>query len=288
MARPADPNTKIDLLRAAEAVFAERGLDHAKVEEITERAGHSKGSFYLHFESKEDAFRQIVESTLARLATCLDAGEIDESVRLPPAEHVERWRAHDLEMFEFIWANRRVMRLMLEGGGSAQFGYLIDQFADRSRKEAAVALALGRANGLYRARSRRRRRLDGPGRRLRSLRARAGARRAQTGSDRSSWRRCSACASPASPRRVSPRSLTARSRTLFNATVRRRRASNPASQGAVPDESRAEQRADGASSRIMEAASPRLRDAARAERSRSSSSVSWRWAAGSPSGCKRR
>jgi AcrR family transcriptional regulator len=151
MPRPADPNAKIDLLRAAETVFAERGLDHAKVEEITERAGHSKGSFYLHFSSKEDAFRQIVESTLARLAACLDAGEINESVRLPPAEHVARWRAHDLEMFEFIWANRRVMRLMLEGGGSSEFGYLIDQFADRSRKQAAEALRLAVASGLYRA-----------------------------------------------------------------------------------------------------------------------------------------
>jgi AcrR family transcriptional regulator len=151
MARPADPNTKIDLLRAAEAVFAERGLDNAKVEEITERAGHSKGSFYLHFQSKEDAFRQIIESTLARLATCLDAGRIDESVRLPPAAHVAEWRAHDLEMFEFIWANRRVMRLMFEGGGSAQFRYLIDQFADRSRQQAADALALGVSSGLYRA-----------------------------------------------------------------------------------------------------------------------------------------
>ena len=150
MSRPADPNAKIDLLRAAELVFAERGLDNAKVEEITERAGHSKGSFYLHFSSKEDAFRQIVESTLARLATCLDAGEIDESVRLPPAEHVARWRAHDLDMFEFIWANRRVMRLMLEGGGSSAFGYLIDQFADRSRKQAAEALQLGVEAGLYR------------------------------------------------------------------------------------------------------------------------------------------
>lgn len=151
MPRPADPNAKIDLLRAAEAVFAERGLDHAKVEEITERAGHSKGSFYLHFGSKEDAFRQIVESTLARLATCLDAGEIEVSVRLPPAEHVARWRDQDLEMFEFIWANRRVMRLMLEGGGSSEFGYLIDQFAERSRKQAAQALALGVRTGLYRA-----------------------------------------------------------------------------------------------------------------------------------------
>src|SRR5690349_20696006 len=79
--RLADPNAKIDLLRAAEEVFAERGLDHAKVEQITERAGHSKGSFYLHFSSKEDAFRQIVESTLARLAACLDQAQADVSAR---------------------------------------------------------------------------------------------------------------------------------------------------------------------------------------------------------------
>jgi AcrR family transcriptional regulator len=150
MPRPADPNAKIDLLRAAEAVFAERGLDDAKVEQITERAGHSKGSFYLHFTSKEDCFRQIIESALARLAACLDEERIDQSVRLPPAEHVAQWRAHDLEMFEFIWTNRRVMRLMFEGGGSAQFRYLIDQFADRSRLQAADALRRGVSNGLYR------------------------------------------------------------------------------------------------------------------------------------------
>src|SRR4051812_5086723 len=135
MPRPADPNAKIDLLRAAEAVFAERGLDNAKIEEITERAGHSKGSFYLHFTSKEDAFRQLVESTLARLASCLDGDRMADNMRLPPADHVAHWRAHDLELFEFIWTNRRVMRLMFEGGGSAQFRYLIDQFADRSRQQ---------------------------------------------------------------------------------------------------------------------------------------------------------
>jgi AcrR family transcriptional regulator len=150
MPRPADPNAKIDLLRAAEAVFAERGLDNAKIEEITERAGHSKGSFYLHFTSKEDAFRQLVESTLARLATCLDGDRMDDNMHRPPADHVAQWRAHDLELFEFIWTNRRVMRLMFEGGGSAHFRYLIDQFADRSRQQAADALATGVANGLYR------------------------------------------------------------------------------------------------------------------------------------------
>lgn len=153
MPRPADPNAKVDLLRAAEAVFVERGLDHAKVEEITARAGHSKGSFYLHFGSKEDAFRQIIESMLARLATCLDqSAAMHHGITVDnAADYLARWRDNDTEMFEFIWANRRVVRLMLEGGGSASFGYMIDQFADRSREHTKRILAWGVAIGLYRA-----------------------------------------------------------------------------------------------------------------------------------------
>ena len=71
MPRPADRRAKIELLRAAEAVFVEHGLSAAKVEDITARAGVSKGAFYLHFESKEDCFRQIVEGFVAKLATCV-------------------------------------------------------------------------------------------------------------------------------------------------------------------------------------------------------------------------
>jgi AcrR family transcriptional regulator len=152
MSRPADPNAKIDLLRAAEAVFVERGVDQAKVEEITGRAGHSKGAFYLHFGSKEDAFRQIVETVLARLATCLDESEALTAIStLETAEYLAYWRVKDLEMFEFIWANRGVMRLMLEGGRSAAFGYLIDQFAERTREQAKRGLQLGVRQGLFRA-----------------------------------------------------------------------------------------------------------------------------------------
>ena len=152
MPRPADPNAKIDLLRAAEAVFVERGLDHAKVEEITDRAGHSKGAFYLHFGSKEEAFRQIVETMLARLSVCLDeSGSPPESPDAAAlAAFLDGLRAKELEMFEFIWANRRVMRLTLEGGGSASFGYLIDQFAERSREHTKRMLAWGIRQGLFR------------------------------------------------------------------------------------------------------------------------------------------
>src|SRR5580693_286916 len=100
MPRPADRRAKIELLRAAEAVFVEHGLTAAKVEDITARAGVSKGAFYLHFPTKEDCFRQIVEGFLAKLASCLDEGPPPMLVGgvsdLP--RHLAEWHAHDVEI----------------------------------------------------------------------------------------------------------------------------------------------------------------------------------------------
>lgn len=133
MSRPADRRAKIELLRAAEAVFVEHGLAAAKVEDITARAGVSKGAFYLHFESKDDCFRQIVEVFLAKLATCLDdvppSGMISGPAVL--ASMLAQWRAHDLEMLEFCWQNRGLMSLLFSGGGGSPYAYLMDEFAER-------------------------------------------------------------------------------------------------------------------------------------------------------------
>lgn len=151
MARPSDPNAKIDLLRAAEAVFVEHGLDRAKVEDITARAGRSKGSFYLHFATKEEAFRQIVETMLARLAACVDDTRLDEMDPMAePEAYFAVWREKDLQVFEYLWQNRGVARLLFEGGKSADFGYLIDEFAERARARIREGLARERRRGLYR------------------------------------------------------------------------------------------------------------------------------------------
>jgi len=153
MPRPADRRAKIELLRAAEAVFVEHGLAGAKVEDITVRAGVSKGAFYLHFEGKEDCFRQIVEAFLAKLAACIDT--------LPPtgagmpveafAAHLEAWREHDLEILEFCWQNRGLMRMLFTGGSGAQFAYLVDEFGERTGERVKeIARHLVNA-GIYRA-----------------------------------------------------------------------------------------------------------------------------------------
>jgi AcrR family transcriptional regulator len=153
LGRPADPHAKVDLLRAAESVFVEIGLDGAKVEDIAARAGKSKGAFYLHFANKEEAFSQIVESLLSRLASCIDdeRGIMQQSCGPSGGPALlEYWLAKDVEVFEFIWQNRRVMRLLLEGGKSASFTHLMDEFAERCRVHMVTFFEWGRRQGIYR------------------------------------------------------------------------------------------------------------------------------------------
>lgn len=48
--------TRERLMEAAERVFAEKGFSGASVEEISERAGYSRGAFYSNFEDKDELF----------------------------------------------------------------------------------------------------------------------------------------------------------------------------------------------------------------------------------------
>ncbi len=147
MARPSDVHAKIDLLRAAEQAFVEHGLEKARVEDITAKAGRSKGSFYLHFQSKEDAFRQIVEGFLARLAAMVEY-PVDLDADFETI--ITSWHEKDLELFEFFWQNRAVAQLLLHGGSSAQFRYMVDEFAERARTNCRMLVELGQARGYYR------------------------------------------------------------------------------------------------------------------------------------------
>ncbi|MEZ4299159.1 MAG: TetR/AcrR family transcriptional regulator [Polyangiaceae bacterium] len=134
MPRLADHRTKIELLRAAELEFAEHGLASAKVEAITARAGVSKGAFYLHFDSKEDCFRTIVEGLLARIAACVDSVDLLTSTPTSLEELLEGGLSHDIALLEVCWQSRGLMRMLLDGGGGAPHAYLLEEFRERTRK----------------------------------------------------------------------------------------------------------------------------------------------------------
>lgn len=150
MTRPANPNARIALLRAAEHEFIARGLDGAKIEAITTAARMSKGAFYLHFASKEDAFRQIVEAILARLAQLIEDFPRPSTVASSD-DYLALWLEQDIVLFEYIWQHRGVVRLLLEGGKSATFSHLPDAFAERAREASLVGIAEGKALGYFRA-----------------------------------------------------------------------------------------------------------------------------------------
>lgn len=53
------------LIEAALDVFSECGYSAAKLDEIAHRAGVSKGTIYLYFESKEELFKAVVNDVIA-------------------------------------------------------------------------------------------------------------------------------------------------------------------------------------------------------------------------------
>lgn len=63
--------TRQKLVDAAREVFAEKGLDLTRIDDITERADVGKGTFYYHFGTKERLVRAMIKSTL---------GELDETI----------------------------------------------------------------------------------------------------------------------------------------------------------------------------------------------------------------
>jgi AcrR family transcriptional regulator len=109
-ARSGSPRTKPaaqrrrDLLDAGLAVFIERGVAAATLDHVTQRAGVAKGTFYLHFDSKEhllaalqaDFEQRLVERVDSRVAEAAAAGEdwavqldtwVDAALADYPADH---------------------------------------------------------------------------------------------------------------------------------------------------------------------------------------------------------
>ena len=92
--------TRRKLLDAARSVFAERGLDLTRIDEITERADVGKGTFYYHFKSKGQLIRHLIRGMLEELTAvveqkCRDISELRPLLDALIGAHVEffssRW-----------------------------------------------------------------------------------------------------------------------------------------------------------------------------------------------------
>lgn len=77
--------TRSELVAAAERLVAARGLDALSIDEITEEADVAKGTFYTHFEDKDDLAAEIARSIRLELEhkiTATNEGVTDAAIRM--------------------------------------------------------------------------------------------------------------------------------------------------------------------------------------------------------------
>src|SRR5438270_13354423 len=104
--------TRQELLAAATRVLAEKGLDRTKITDIAAAADVGVGTFYLHFPDKETLFDAVVEDTVRRLKTTVDAA------RNKARTAVDKVRASNVALFRFARDNREVFKIVF-GHGAA-------------------------------------------------------------------------------------------------------------------------------------------------------------------------
>jgi AcrR family transcriptional regulator len=140
MARPARAGAHDALLDAARDEFARRGLAAARVEDIARRAGISKGAFYLHFRTKEDAFREIVQRFLGALEDhACRRQEVEDRIRLEPGDdagalsrRLDVECAIDADLLELLWRNRHILAAV-DGASGKRYRDLVGVFRRRMR-----------------------------------------------------------------------------------------------------------------------------------------------------------
>lgn len=159
MGRPARPELREALLEAARIEFARRGLERARVEDIARRAGASKGAFYLHFASKEQAFEEILQRFMGAFE---DQAQRREDAELAfRAAHARRTPEDlrplladfdcqvDLELLEMLWRNRQLLAV-IEGAGGEKYHRTMNDFRRRMHALVTARMAHKQAAGWIR------------------------------------------------------------------------------------------------------------------------------------------
>lgn len=141
-ARPAE------VLDAALAEFFEKGFEAARLEDIAARAGVSKGTIYLYFDSKEDVFEALVKSIPASNVEHLEQMTKDNGI---PADVQLR---QFLQLLGGVIRDERMSkfpRLLI--GEAGRFPHLADiyrrEVITRASGVLAAVIERGIADGLF-------------------------------------------------------------------------------------------------------------------------------------------
>lgn len=143
--------TRARLVDAALRVFALHGYDHATVEEISLAAGHSKGAYYFHFDSKEEILLELlsqwIEEQTRRLRS-FESAETPAAVALLDAlgsllrynDRDPHWRSLLPEFWAQAHRNGHVRSLLQKA--YSRWLQLLKGFFERADREGLLSLAM--------------------------------------------------------------------------------------------------------------------------------------------------
>jgi AcrR family transcriptional regulator len=103
---PRGQKTRQKLLRAAEAIFGEKGYERASIADITRKSGVALGTFYVYFPDKQSIFVEVVDELGERLRRLIAESVTGHSDRIDVER--EGLRA----FFEFARAHPNLYRVV--------------------------------------------------------------------------------------------------------------------------------------------------------------------------------
>ncbi len=99
--------TREALVRAAAEEMAEKGIEHASLNAICDRAGFTRGAFYVHFRDRDELLAAVVEGVLGRFQDMVftkeDAPDLGATIAqfvgpilsgMPEAVGTREWKFH--------------------------------------------------------------------------------------------------------------------------------------------------------------------------------------------------
>jgi AcrR family transcriptional regulator len=133
--------TRQELLAAAGRVLARKGFHDTKIADIAAEADVGVGTFYLHFATKDALFDALVDDTVRRLKSTVDAA------RRGSHDPIDRLRRSNQAFCRFADANRQVFRIVF--GHAAAFHDVIQRAQDLFAADIEDNIRDGVAAGLF-------------------------------------------------------------------------------------------------------------------------------------------
>jgi AcrR family transcriptional regulator len=114
--------TREQIVEAAERLMRERGVESVTIQDITEAADVGHGTFYLHFETKGDVLRPVIDRLAERLHAQVDRathGAQDPALRLATGIRIALRAIADDPLWNwYVFRSGTPFRRLAEGMGA--------------------------------------------------------------------------------------------------------------------------------------------------------------------------